>query len=395
MKKNNIYKAIMLVILTATITFIVTSIVMYNTTESTKIKYVSTDEVGATFKMFRNFIEKNYLGTMDEDAMLESAIKGYVAGLDDDYSEYITKEEMEEYMQDARGNYVGVGIYITNNTKTNQIVVLMPIKGSPAEAAGIKSGDVITKVDGTEYKGEQLSEASKALKSEAGTIAKIEVLRNDTEKLEFEVERKSIKVSHIEAKVLENDIGYMKVSTFDEGCYEEFKQNWEKLSSQNIKSLIIDLRNNGGGIVDEALNMADMMVEKDKTLLITASKNAEEKINKAEQEKTINMPIVILVNEGTASSSEILSAAVRENNENVKIIGTKTYGKGVIQTIFNLSDGSGIKLTTSEYYTPNHNTINKVGIAPDIEVELPEDENIYTVSEKNDTQLQKAIEVLK
>lgn len=395
MKKNNIYKAIMLVILTATITFIVTSIVMYNTTESTKIKYVSTDEVGATFKMFRNFIEKNYLGTMDEDAMLESAIKGYVAGLDDDYSEYITKEEMEEYMQDARGNYVGVGIYITNNTKTNQIVVLMPIKGSPAEAAGIKSGDVITKVDGTEYNGEQLSEASKALKSEAGTIAKIEVLRNDTEKLEFEVERKSIKVSHIEAKVLENDIGYMKVSTFDEGCYEEFKQNWEKLSSQNIKSLIIDLRNNGGGIVDEALNMADMMVEKDKTLLITASKNAEEKINKAEQEKTINVPIVILVNEGTASSSEILSAAVRENNENVKIIGTKTYGKGVIQTIFNLSDGSGIKLTTSEYYTPNHNTINKEGIAPDIEVELPEDEKIYTVSEKNDTQLQKAIEVLK
>lgn len=395
MKKNNIYKAIMLVILTATITFIVTSIVMYNTTESTKIKYVSTDEVGATFKMFRNFIEKNYLGTMDEDAMLESAIKGYVAGLDDDYSEYITKEEMEEYMQDARGNYVGVGIYITKNTKTNQIVVLMPIKGSPAEAAGIKSGDVITKVDGTEYNGEQLSEASKALKSEAGTIAKIEVLRNDTEKLEFEVERKSIKVSHIEAKVLENDIGYMKVSTFDEGCYEEFKQNWEKLSSQNIKSLIIDLRNNGGGIVDEALNMADMMVEKDKTLLITASKNAEEKINKAEQEKTINVPIVILVNEGTASSSEILSAAVRENNENVKIIGTKTYGKGVIQTIFNLSDGSGIKLTTSEYYTPNHNTINKEGIAPDIEVELPEDENIYTVSEKNDTQLQKAIEVLK
>ena len=276
MKKNNIYKAIMLVILTATITFIVTSIVMYNTTESTKIKYVSTDEVGATFKMFRNFIEKNYLGTMDEDAMLESAIKGYVAGLDDDYSEYITKEEMEEYMQDARGNYVGVGIYITKNTKTNQIVVLMPIKGSPAEAAGIKSGDVITKVDGTEYNGEQLSEASKALKSEAGTIAKIEVLRNDTEKLEFEVERKSIKVSHIEAKVLENDIGYMKVSTFDEGCYEEFKQNWEKLSSQNIKSLIIDLRNNGGGLVDQALKIADYITEKDSVLLYEVDKNGKE-----------------------------------------------------------------------------------------------------------------------
>ena len=395
MKKNNVYKIIMLVILTAAITFIITSIVMYNTLGKNSVKYVSTDSIGRTFKTFHNFIEKNYIGDMDEDKMLESAIKGYVAGLDDEYSEYITKEEMQEYMEDTTGKYVGIGIYIANNTKTNQIVVLMPMKGSPAEEAGIKSGDVITKVDGVAYTGEQLSEASSALKKEEGTKAKVEVLRESGEIVELEVERRSIKVNHIETKVLNDNIGYMEIATFDDGCYEEFKTKWEDLKNQNIKSLIIDLRNNGGGIVKEATDIADMMVEKGKTLLITSSKNKDEKITKATQEKTIDLPIVILVNENTASSSEILSAAVKENNDNVTIIGKTTYGKGVIQTIYNLTDGSGIKLTTNEYYTPKHNSINKVGIKPDIEVEFPKEENLYSVEEAKDTQLQKAIEVLK
>ena len=195
--------------------------------------------------------------------------------------------------------------------------------------------------------------------------------------------------------MLENNIGYMQISTFDEGCYEEFKQNWEELNSKNINSLIIDLRNNGGGIVDEALDIADMMVEKDKVLLITKGKKEKENETKAKTDKVINIPIIILINENTASSSEILSAAVKENNNNVKIVGTKSYGKGVIQTIYTLTDGSGLKLTTNEYFTPNHNTINKIGITPDIEVEFPKEENLYTVEKKNDTQLQKAIELLK
>ena len=186
----------------------------------------------------------------------------------------------------------------------------------------------------------------------------------------------------------------MEISSFDEGSYDEFIQKWEELKAKNIASLIIDLRNNGGGIVEEATNMADMMVEKDKTLLITKGKNDKEEITKSEKEKVINLPIVILVNENTASSSEILAAAVKENNENVKIVGTNTYGKGVIQTIFSLTDGSGIKLTTNAYYTPKHNEINKVGIKPDIEVELPEGEDFYSVEREKDTQLKKAIEIL-
>ena len=394
-KTQRIYKTIMLVLLTAAITFIITSVAMYNFSGKEKVKYITaTDTIGKTFQTFRSFIEKNYFGEIDDSKMLESAIKGYVAGLNDEYSEYITKEEMEEYMEDTTGKYVGIGIYIANNTKTNQIVVLMPMKESPAEEAGIKSGDIITKIDGVAYTGEELNKASSALKSKEGTKAKIEILR-DGETINLEVERRKIKVNHIETEVLESQIGYMEISTFDEGCYDEFKQKWEELKAKNITSLIIDLRNNGGGIVDEATNIADLMVEKDRTLLITASKNKEEHITKAKEEKNINIPIVVLVNENTASASEILTAAVRENNENVKIIGTTTYGKGVIQTIYKLTDGSGIKLTTNAYYTPNHNEINKVGIKPDIEVELPEEESFYSVKMENDTQLQKAIEILK
>lgn len=393
-RAQNIYKTIMLVVLTAVITFIITSITMYQPLGKETVKYMTRDSIGKTFQTFRNFIEKHYIGEINDTQMLETAIKGYVEGLNDEYSEYITKEEMEEYMQDATGNYVGIGIYITNHTQTNEIVVLMPMKGSPAEEAGLKSGDVITKVDGVAYTGEELNKASSALKKEEGTKANLEILRNG-EVLTFEIERKKVKINHIETEILENTIGYMKISTFDEGCYEEFKQKWEELAKQNITSLMIDLRNNGGGIVEEATNMADMMVDKGKTLLITASKNKEEEQTKAKQEKTIHVPIVILVNENTASSSEILAAAVKENNENVTIIGTKTYGKGVIQTIFSLTDGSGLKLTTSEYYTPNHNAINKIGIKPDIEVEFPEEESLYTVEKQNDTQLQKAIEKLK
>ena len=397
-KNQRIYKVVMLVILTVLITAIITTVAVYNALSNTNVKYITTSgdnsKISKTLQYYKSFIQEKYFGEMDEDKMLESAIKGYVEGLGDEYSEYITKEEMEDYMADATGKYVGIGVYISNNTKTNQIVVLAPMEGSPAEKAGIKSGDVISKVDGIEYKGEELSEASSKMKGEEGTKVKIEITR-DEQKIELEVERKTIKVNHVEGKVLDNNIGYIQISTFDDGCYEEFKEKYNELSSKSIKSLIIDLRNNGGGIVDESINIADMMVDKDKTLLITAAKGGKEETTKSKTQKVIDMPIVFLVNEHTASASEILTVAVKENLENVKVVGTKTYGKGVIQSIFTLSDGSGIKLTTNEYYTPNHNTINKVGITPDYEIEFPSGESIYSIDEEKDPQLQKAIELLK
>ena len=394
-KSNRIYKTIMLVLLTAIITFIITSISMYNVLGKKTIKTLTnSSSIESTFNNFKKFIEKKYIGTIDEEKMLESAIKGYVEGLDDEYSEYITKEEMKEYMEETNGKYVGIGVYISNNTQTNQIVVLMPMKGSPAEEAGMKSGDIITKIDGVEYKGEDLSKASNALKQEEGTKVKVEILR-DNQTIELEIERKTIKINHVESDVINNSIGYIQISTFDDGCYDEFKQKIDELKTKNIKSLIIDLRNNGGGIVEEAINIADLFTTKNSTLLITTGKNTEEEITKAKKDKEIDMPIVILVNENTASASEILTAAIKENCNKVTIVGKTTFGKGVIQTIFTLTDGSGLKLTTNEYYTPKRNKINKIGIKPDIEVDFPENESVYSIEKQKDTQLQKAIELLK
>lgn len=397
-RNQRIYKSIMLVVLTAAITFIVTSCVLYNNMGNSNTKYILSNKTSLEDKLdyYKSFIEKHYIGEIDDEKMLEGAIKGYFEGLEDPYSEFITKEEMQEYMADTTGKYVGIGIYITSNTKTNQLLIVAPMKGSPAEEVGLKSGDVILKIDGIEYTGEQLTEATNVLKAEEGTKAKLEILR-DEKTFEVEVERRTIKVSHIESSIKENNIGYIQISTFDEGCYNEFLENYNALKEKNIKGLIIDLRNNGGGIVDESIDIADMFTNKDDTLLITVGKaGSKEDITKAKQEKTINIPVVILVNENTASASEILTAAIKENNEDtVHIVGKNTYGKGIIQSIFTLNDGSGIKLTTNEYYTPKHNSIHKVGIKPDYEVDIPEEENVYTMTEENDTQLKKALEILK
>ena len=267
-KKQSIYKIVMLVALTALITFMITSIFMYKVMGEGNIRYVGvstdTSSLSKTINYLKSFIEEHYIGEIDEEQMIQTAIKGYVAGLGDKYSEYISPDEMEEYMEDTIGKYVGIGVYITNNTQTNQIVILMPIEQSPAEEAGLKAGDVITKVDGVEYTGEQLDEASDKMKGEEGTKVTLTILRGE-ETFDVEVERRTVQVNHVEARMLENQIGYMQIASFDDGTAQEFEEKYQELQNQNVKSLIIDLRNNGGGIVDEAVDIADLMIEKGKT----------------------------------------------------------------------------------------------------------------------------------
>lgn len=231
------------------------------------------------------------------------------------------------------------------------------------------------------------------MKGKAGTDVKITILRNNQE-MEFNITRENIKISHVSSDVLENSIGYIKISSFEGGCADEFKEKYNEIKNKNIKSLIIDLRYNGGGIVNEALEIADLMVPKDDILLITKDKNEEEEITKAKKDQEINIPIVVLVNEYSASASEILAGILKEDI-NATLIGKKTYGKGVIQTVYTLSDRSGLKITTNEYYTPKRNKINKVGIEPTIEVNLPEEfQNTANVPAEQDTQLKRAIEEL-
>lgn len=396
-KRQKIYKVIMLVVIVAVITFITTTLLMYKYVGG-NVKYIpvsSNDgEISSTLASFRKIIDQKFLGKINEEKIKQETIRGYVKGLDDPYTEYMTKEEMQEFTQDVMGNFTGIGIYLTKDTEKNAVVVISPIKDTPAHTAGILPGDIITKVDGVQYTGEQLTEASNKIKGEVGTKVKLEILRNN-KLINLEITRENIKINHVEAKVLKDNIGYIEFNSFDDGCSEEFKNKLEELKSENIKSLIIDIRNNGGGLVDEAIQIADYIVEKDKTLLITTDKNQNEKTTKAKQEQIINLPIVLLINENSASASEILAGALKDNGK-ATIVGEKSYGKGVIQELLTLTDGSGLKITTNEYYTPNHNKINELGITPDVEVKLPEElKDKFIIEESKDNQLQRAIEILK
>lgn len=396
-KKFKIYKIVMLVVLSVFITFMITSISLYtyftNNPVSVSAKSNNKD-ISNKLNKYREIIDKYYLGEVDESKLEEGAIKGYIEGLDDPYTEYISKEDMDSYMDDTMGNFVGIGIYMIKNTKYDKIQVLSTIKGSPAEKAGIQSGDFIISVDGIEYKADDMTTVSNKIKGEEGTKVTVELLRG-TENIKYELTRSKVKVNQVEGKVLSNDIGYIKFTSFDETTAEDFKKQYQELAKKNIKSLIIDLRNNGGGIVDQALEIADYIADKDSVLLYEVDKNSKETVRKAKTDPIINMPIVILTNENTASASEILAGALKDLGK-AKTVGTTTYGKGVIQQILKLNDGSGLKITIEEYQTPNKNKINKVGIEPDEKVELPDSvESIFTIKESEDTQLQKAIDMLK
>ena len=396
-RRQKIYKVFMLVVIVSVITFITTTLFMSQYIEG-NVRYIPTSYndggISSNIASFRKIIDEKFLGDIDEEKVKQETIRGYIKGLDDPYTEYMTKEEMEEFTSDVMGNFTGIGIYLTKDIEKNAIIVISPIKDTPAHKIGILPGDIITKVDGVSYTGEQLTEASNKIKGEVGSKVTLEILR-DNKTLTFEVIRENIKVNHVESKLLENNIGYIEFNSFDDGCSKEFKNKLEELKKQDIKGLIIDIRGNGGGLVDEALDIADYIVEKDKTLLITVDKNQNEQITKSKIDTIIDVPVILLMNETSASASEILAGALKDNGK-ATIVGEKSYGKGVIQELLTLKDGSGLKITTNEYYTPNHNKINKIGITPDVEVVLSDElKEKLVLEEKEDTQLQKAIEILK
>ena len=394
-KSQKIYRVIMLIVITALVSSLLTAVVVTEriTSKSSVEKIAEGDGttgIETTLAYIRTLLQEKYIGELDDEQMLETAIKGYVAGIGDEYTVYYTKDEMDDQYDAAMGNYVGIGIYMIVNYEEGTIEVVSVMKNSPALEVGMQAGDMITKVNGKELTPDNVGELSDEIKGEEGTTVNLEIMRGE-ETLELDVERRRIEVSHIESEMLDNNIAYIQVLDFDGGTAKEFKENYETLKKQGATSLIIDIRGNGGGVVDEAIDMLEMICDKDSTLLIETDKNGNEEVIKAEENPIIDIPVVVLVNGSSASASEIFAGALKDNNK-ATIIGTKTYGKGVIQTLIRLADGSGIKITTEEYCTPNRNKINKVGIEPDITEELPED--IKEITKENDTQLQRAIEEL-
>lgn len=395
-KGQKIYRTMMLIVITALITAIITTIVVYNKMNlTTDVKSIASsgDNSGLELALskIRMIMENRYIGTLDDEKMIEGAIKGYVSGVGDEYTEYYTPEEMSDQLEVANGNYVGIGIYMLVDSNNGKIVVSEAMKDSPAEKAGIKSGDIITKVEGEEVTKDNVSEMSNKIKGEEGKKVKLEIQRGE-ETLTLDVERKKIVVSHIDTRVIEDNIGYIEITDFDGGAAAEFEKKYKELEEKGIKSLIIDVRGNGGGVVDESIEILELLCNKGDTLLITIDKQNKETVTKSTKNQKIKLPVVVLTNGYSASASEIFAGALKDNNR-AKLVGTKTYGKGVIQTLIKLSDGSGLKMTTEEYYTPNKNKINKVGIEPNEKVKLPTD--IKELTDDNDTQLKKAIEMLK
>jgi carboxyl-terminal processing protease len=403
---NNVLKTILTIICTAIVTALLVILVIYGgNKDSAFVSFFRGDEtenvVGAgletstlsqKLKLIRNKINSEYIGTIDENQMAEYTIKGYVAGLGDKYSAYYTKEEMTDLMEDTKGNFVGIGVYLTLDEEKNLVKVYGVIPNSPAEEVGVQAGDYITNVNGINLDGSQLDKLADDLRGEEGTKVTFKVLRG-SETLEFNATRRKVEIVHVSGQVVEGNIGYIAVDSYDGKVAEQFEAEYDKLASQGIKALIVDIRNNGGGLVDQSVTMADYFLDSGTGILIEKNNKDQETTTRAKTKKKITMPTVVLVNGYSASASEIFSAALKEKADNVTIVGTKTYGKGVIQGIYNLTDGSGLKLTIEEYFTPNHNSINNVGVEPDVVVD--DYEYASKLDTENDTQYKKAIEILK
>ena len=329
------------------------------------------------------FLEKNYYIDVDTDKLLESAYSGMVAGLDDPYAEYVSAEAYNDYLSSMLGEYSGVGMSFYGNAD-DVLEVVQVYKDSPAKKAGVQPGDIILEVDGVAYSGSQSSEAASNIRGKAGTSVEITFSRNG-EKSTVTMVRAKISVDTIEYEMLEDNIGYILIDSFESGTAADFKEALDDLTAQGARGLIIDLRNNGGGLVNSAISVADMLMNQG-TVVYTEDHDKKRDYYTTSAGRT-DLPYVLLVNQYTASASEILAAGIQDNNEG-KIIGTVTYGKGIIQSLVEMTDGSAVKLTIMQYFSPSGKTIHKVGITPDYVVELVE-------GDETDYQLQKAIEVLK
>ncbi|HHU16886.1 MAG: S41 family peptidase [Anaerovoracaceae bacterium] len=328
------------------------------------------------------YIKEKYYVPVDENDLMEGVYKGLFWGIGDPYSSYLTKEEYDEIMISTTGEYQGIGVTIAPDDR-GLINVVSPIDGSPAEKAGIKSGDKIISVGDQVYDGSSIDQAAAAMRGKPGTKVDLIIIRGQQE-LKFTITRANIIMHTVRSEVLEGDIGYIRISSFEEKTARDFKEHLRNLELKGVKGFILDLRDNGGGLVEVSIEVADALLEEG-IVTYTEDRKGKKEYYKSKPGRT-NLPYVVLVNGGTASASEIVTGAIKDHKGGV-VVGTTTYGKGIIQSIEQLSNGDAIKLTIMQYFSPDGNIIHKVGIKPDIEVEDLADDDL-------DQQLVKAIELL-
>lgn len=339
-------------------------------------------------------IDDYYYFNIDREKQEEALYDAIMEGLDDPYSVYYTPQEFAELQEDTSGEYVGIGAVVTQDADM-VVSVVRPIPGSPAEEAGLQAEDIITEVDGTEVIDQELTLVVDMIRGTEGTQAHIRLYRPSIQDyIEVDVERRVVENVSVYSEMLDNNIGYIQVQQFYENTSDEFKAAIDALEAQGMQGLIIDMRDNPGGVLTTVVDMCDYLM--DGGVIVTTKDKNGKIISEytASEEHSIDIPMVVLTNGNSASASEIFSGAMQDTGM-AKLVGTTTYGKGIVQSVIPLDDGSAIKLTVAKYFTPNGNDIHEKGIEPDYEVELPDGRtNAVNLDKAEDTQLQKAEEII-
>lgn len=343
-------------------------------------------------KFLEKKVEDDFLYKVDKEKLRQGELKGMVASLGDPYSEYLTLEDFDALAEQTNGKFFGIGVSVSSNEE-GQILVIAPIKDTPAEKVGIKTGDLIIKVNGEPVSGNDLQAAVAKIKGDKGTSVKITIYRPSTkETKDIDVKRDEIKLETVISNTIK-DLGYIGITQFNDNTYDEFKKALNNLKEKNVKGLIIDLRGNPGGTVDSVEKIANELLPEG-TIVSAKNRDGQVVFDYKSDKEYVNLPMAVLINGGSASASEILAGAIRDFKMGT-LIGEKSFGKGIVQSVFPFPDGSGLKITTSEYFTPSGENIHKKGIKPDIEVKLPENVKGIGIEHLNtDNQLKKAIEVL-
>ena len=345
-----------------------------------------THNVGGTVQFLYTLgkIHSSYVGDYTEKKLFQGAMHGLVESLDDPYSEYLDEEGFAHLNEITDGTFGGIGVVLGQRNK--EFVVVSPMEGSPGAKAGIEAGDKILKVNDVDTKGRTLEDVVRTIRGKKGTSVKLLLEHKNGQQFTADIVRDDIKVKSVAGKMLpDSKIGYIRIAMFNENTGEEFKKAYEKLEQDGMQATLLDLRHNPGGLLGECVKVANFIVPKGPVVSIT-DKKGKTKVYESKLEK-VKYPLAVLIDHGSASASEIVSGAVQDTKAG-KLFGVKTYGKGCVQSVFHITADTGLKLTTAMYYTPSGRSIHKVGVEPDVEIELPE-------KAATDVQLKKAEEYLR